>query len=68
MSPRLPTVAEICARAGAVKFGKPVVVNVDRGFIAELIIAEALGCQWRWLALDYNGWDFEHKAGGKPVA
>ena len=63
MNSPLPTVAEICAKAAAVKFGKPLVVNVDRGFVVELIVGEALGSEWRWLARDYNGWDFEHQAG-----
>jgi hypothetical protein len=57
----LPTVAEICAKAAAVKFGEPLVVNTDRGFLVEVIVGEALSSEWRWLARDYGGWDFEHQ-------
>jgi hypothetical protein len=59
----LPTVAEICAKAAEIKFGGPLVVNTDRGFVAEVIVAQALGAEWRWLARDFNGWDFQHETG-----
>jgi hypothetical protein len=58
----LPTVAEICAKAAEIKFGEPLVVNTDRGFVAEVIVGQALGAEWRWLARDFTGWDFQHEA------
>jgi hypothetical protein len=59
----LPTVAEICAKAAEIKFGEPLVVNTDRGFVAEVIVGQALGAEWRWLARDFTGWDFQHETG-----
>jgi hypothetical protein len=39
------------------------VVNTDRGFVVEVIVGQALGAEWRWLARDFTGWDFQHETG-----
>jgi hypothetical protein len=39
------------------------VVNTDRGFLVEVIIDAALHPEWRWLAREFTGWDFEHPEG-----
>ena len=58
-----PTVAEICTAAADVKFGQPLVVNTDRGFLVEVMVDQALAPEWRWLAREFTGWDFEHREG-----
>ncbi len=58
---RPPVSAEmIAARAAEACFGKPLVTNVNRGLIAELIVEAALPEGWRWCSADYAGHDFEH--------
>lgn len=44
-------------------FGKPLVTNVQRGAVAEAIIAFALEPEWTWCGADYASWDFERADG-----
>ncbi len=53
----------IAARAAEVCFGKPLITNINRGLIAELIVEAALPPDWRWCGADYAGHDFEHADG-----
>ena len=53
----------IAARAAEVSFGKPLITNVNRGLIAELIVEAALAPGWRWCSADYAAHDFEHADG-----
>jgi hypothetical protein len=57
------TAETIAARAAEVCFGKPLITNVNRGLIAELIVEAALPTGWRWCGGDYAGHDFEHADG-----
>ena len=63
MTVHLPSIAEITRRAAQAAFGKPLVVNVQRGLVAEAIVAAALEPDWRWCSEDYSSWDFEHRDG-----
>ena len=55
----------IAARAAEVCFGRPLITNVNRGLIAELIVEAALSVDWRWCGADYAGHDFEHADGAR---
>lgn len=44
-------------------FGKPLITNVQRGTVAEAIIAFALEPEWTWCSADYASWDFERADG-----
>jgi hypothetical protein len=57
------TAETIAARAAEVCFGKPLITNVNRGLVAELIVEAALPAGWRWCGADYAGHDFEHADG-----
>jgi hypothetical protein len=64
LADRSPVSAKtIAARAAEVCFGKPLITNINRGLIAELIVEAALPPDWRWCAADYAGHDFEHVDG-----
>jgi len=57
------TVDRVVAKAAAAAFGRPLVTNVLRGLVAEVIVSEALAPGWRWCSADYASWDFEHQDG-----
>jgi hypothetical protein len=59
----IPTTDDIRAKASALAYGNPLIENSYRGLIAEIIIGEALGSEWRQCSGDWGGWDFEHAAG-----
>jgi hypothetical protein len=59
----VPTVDEIRDKAGAAAFGEPLVSNIYRGLIAEIIVGAALAPEWRLCSGDWRGWDFEHETG-----
>ena len=59
------TKEEIVARAADAAFGKPLVTNVQRSMLAEIIVAEALEPDWTWCAADYASCDFRHQAGAR---
>ncbi|MGD9614886.1 MAG: hypothetical protein AB7H90_08380 [Alphaproteobacteria bacterium] len=58
-----PTASQIRAKLCAVAFGEPLISNIYRGLVAEIIVGEALGSKWRFCAGDWRGWDFEHAEG-----
>lgn len=53
----------VVGRACDLLFGKPLVMNVFRGQLAEAIIAVALEPQWEWCSADYANWDFQNADG-----
>lgn len=59
----LPTVDEIRAKLCAAAFGEPLISNMYRGLVAEIIVGAALGPEWRLCSGDWRGWDFEHAGG-----
>jgi hypothetical protein len=59
----VPTVDEIRAKACAAAFGGPLVSNIYRGLVAEIIVGMALGSEWRLRSGDWSGRDFEHPTG-----
>jgi hypothetical protein len=61
----LPAVDEIRAKACAAAFGEPLISNIYRGLIAEIIVGAALGPEWNMCSGDWRGWDFEHVAGSR---
>jgi hypothetical protein len=63
LSLSVPTVDEVRAKACAAAFGNPVVSNIYRGLVAEVIVGTALGSEWRMCSGDWRGWDFEHPSG-----
>jgi hypothetical protein len=58
-----PTVNEIRAKVCAAAFGDPLVSNIYRGLVAEIIVGAALGSEWRLCSGDWCGWDFDHPSG-----
>jgi hypothetical protein len=63
MSP--PTIDEIRAKVCEVAFGSPLISNIYRGLVAEIIVGEALGSEWKLCSGDWHGWDFQHPAGSR---
>jgi hypothetical protein len=61
-----PTVDEIRAKASAEVFGKPLISNIYRGLVAEIIVGAALGTEWNMCSGDWRGWDFEHAHADPP--
>jgi hypothetical protein len=59
-----PTVDEIRAKVCAAAFGDPLVSNIYRGLVAEIIVGSALGPEWQLCSGGWRGWDFEHPATG----
>ena len=58
------TPENIAARAAQAAFGRPLVTNVHRGLVVEVIVAFALEpLGWTWCSGDYGPWDFEHSDG-----
>jgi hypothetical protein len=62
-TPSPPTVDEIRAKVCAAAFGGPLVSNIYRGLVAEIIVGAALGAEWQLCSGDWRGWDFEHPTG-----
>jgi hypothetical protein len=60
-----PSASDIVAIAAAAAFGRPLVTNVQRGLIAEAIVEQAIGREWRWCSSDYSAWDFERADGAR---
>ena len=58
-----PTLEEIRAKVCAAAFGGPLVSNIFRGLVAEIIVGAALGAEWQFCSGDWRGWDFEHATG-----
>ena len=54
----------VCAATQQI-FGKQLITNVNRGVLAETIIALALDEAWEWCSSDYAPWDFRHASGTK---
>lgn len=59
----VPSVDEIRAKVCAAAFGSPLVSNIYRGLVAEIIVGAALGPEWELCSGDWRGWDFEHPTG-----
>jgi hypothetical protein len=55
-----PTIDAIRDHVSRVTFGSPVVQNNLRALVVEAIIDYALSPTWRWVSMDWAGWDFEH--------
>lgn len=53
----------VVERACDLLFGKPLVMNVFRGQLAEAIISVALEPHWEWCSADYANWDFQDASG-----
>ena len=58
-----PTAELIREQAAREAFGRPLVSNIYRGLIAEIIVGEALGADWHMCSGDWRGWDFQHRDG-----
>lgn len=58
---QLPSTQEVIDRAARAVFGTPLVMNVNRAILVEVIIAAALSPDWAWCSEDYAGWDFESR-------
>jgi hypothetical protein len=44
-------------------FGQPLISNMYRGLIAEIVIGAALGPKWHLCSGDWKSWDFQHVDG-----
>jgi hypothetical protein len=62
----LPTAEEIRAKACVAAFGDPLISNIYRGLVAEIIVGAALGPEWNMCSGDWRGWDFEHAHADPP--
>ena len=51
--------------ASAIAFGRPILVNVLRAIVVEVIVGRGLGERWTHCSADYYAWDFEHQSGLK---
>ena len=58
-----PTADDIRARVSVAAFGGPLISNIYRGLVAEIIVGAALGSEWQLCSGDWRGWDFEHLTG-----
>jgi hypothetical protein len=58
-------VQKVYERASKATFGSPLITNINRGLIAETIVALALEPEWLWVSADYSNWDFERADGVK---
>ena len=56
-------VKQVFEKASKSAFGNPLITNINRGLIAEAIVALAIEPEWHWVSSDYSGWDFEHPDG-----
>lgn len=59
----IPTVDDIRALLCAATFGGPLISNIYRGLVAEVIVGAALDPEWQLCSGDWRGWDFEHPSG-----
>jgi hypothetical protein len=59
----VPSVDEIRAQLCAAAFGGPLISNIYRGLVAEIIVGAALGSEWQFCSGVWRGWDFEHPSG-----
>src|ERR1700730_11441245 len=59
----IPTADDIRARVSVAAFGGPLISNIYRGLVAEIIVGAALGSEWQLCSGDWRGWDFEHLTG-----
>jgi hypothetical protein len=46
-------------------FGRPLISNMYRGLVAEVLVKSCLGSDWDWCSADWAGWDFAHSDGCK---
>ena len=58
-----PSAEQIRAKLCATAFGEPLISNIYRGLVAEIIVGAALGPKWQLCSGDWRGWDFEHAEG-----
>jgi hypothetical protein len=56
---------EVYKRLATAAFGSPLVSNMYRGLVAEVIVHSALSSNWKWCSADWAGWDFVHNDGTK---
>jgi hypothetical protein len=63
LSSVVPTVDDIRAKACAAAFGDPLISNIYRGLVVEIIVGAAMGSEWKICSGDWRGWDFEHPSG-----
>lgn len=61
--PIAPTAGQIRSKLCAIAFGGPLISNIYRGLVAEIIVGAALGPEWQFYSGDWRGWDFEHAEG-----
>ncbi len=59
------TKGEVAAQLAERVFGKPLVSNMYRGLVAEVLVNSVLAPDWEWCAADWHGWDFVHNDGTK---
>lgn len=59
----VPSIDDIVDKASRAVFGMPLITNVNRAILVEVIVAAALSPDWRWCSEDYAGWDFESADG-----
>ncbi|MFY7925665.1 MAG: hypothetical protein ACOVN5_07630 [Aquidulcibacter sp.] len=64
-SPRNELVRSVFEKASNAAFGNRLITNINRGLVAEAIVALALGPDWQWVSADYSSWDFERADGIK---
>ncbi|OYU72120.1 MAG: hypothetical protein CFE32_24690, partial [Alphaproteobacteria bacterium PA3] len=58
-------IKRVYKKASKAAFGNPLITNINRGLVAEAIIAIALEPDWMWVSADYASWDFERADGIK---
>lgn len=56
-------IMKVFEKASKSAFGNPLITNINRGLVAEAIVALALEPEWHWVSSDYSGWDFERPDG-----
>jgi len=58
-----PTIDEVRSKAAAISYGSRLIENSYRGLVAEIIVASALGPEWKICSGGWSGWDLEHVGG-----
>lgn len=58
-------VQSVFEKASKAAFGSRLITNINRGLVAEAIVALALEPDWQWVSADYSSWDFERADGIK---
>lgn len=61
--PSAPTARQIRDKLCNAAFGDPLVSNIYRGLVAEIIVDTELGALWNYCGSDWRSWDFEHVDG-----